>query len=252
MIHREEYLGTDGLQESIEDILKSYSASVIDFSIHEFSVFWLKHSDADVGEPYNSFEAKFLVTTKDLFTKIDPKRWGKSFMETFISLDLQLVSAVFLNRTVKTYIKRVCDTQVGLIEGSMSNTSKKINESLTDSGLQHHSSYTNAPQNANLNLILQHSTEPIRRQTNNTHVSLLREALLEEYVDRIVYTDSEDEENTPKSAIGLKKTTSCAREMKKISASSTHTDLYRSLSQCTDLSSISPVSEQKELIASLV
>ena len=51
MIHREEYLGTDGLQESIEDILKSYSASVIDFSIHEFSVFWLKHSDADVGEP---------------------------------------------------------------------------------------------------------------------------------------------------------------------------------------------------------
>lgn len=260
MSHREEFLNIEGINQTIEDILKGFASSVVDFSIHEYSVFSLKHSDIDLNEPYQSFEVKFLTMTKDIFAKIDPRMWGPRFVETFISLDMQLVSTVFLNRTVKAYIKRVCETQVRLLEGNLSSASKIVSESLRENEFtNHHSSYSNTPQNANLNLILQHSFEP--KKVNEEHamvssrisnVNILREALLDDIVDRHVHTDSEDDIDTPKSAIDLKKYNSCAREKKKPTIPSLHSDLYRSLSQCTDLSSISPVAEQNELMTCLV
>jgi hypothetical protein len=255
-----EYLDSSQKMESIREILHEYATSVLDLSVHEVSVHNLKHSSVNLEGFYLRLEGKFLNETVDFITALDPRHLGKNFIENYFSMDLQLVSDIFLNRTLSIYIKRVAQRWIEMIQPNPKN-GVHGEEGAHSLGVQNrHSSMnmSNMAENADFNLLLRNSMEPIHTlssggpsKKSSELIKYLQGHLLESMVNRTVDTDSE-EEPEKKNEDPLKKANSYVEPTKRRDSRIQHSTMYRSLSQCTDEGSGSPVTDNKELAAHLV
>lgn len=258
--HRHQYLSTGHVHEPVEDILKGYVASVVDLSIHEISVFTLQHSCPLIDRIYTRLHEKFLQYTKDLFLSIDPHRWGLKLIEPFMSLDLQLVSKIFLKMTVKEYISLVCSIQISLLKRTnlATHSQDKDNGQLEFKGHKS-STQTSSAENVNMNLVFRNSCFEGNAQSKNTTTfgcNEFRDALLDKLVYHQIDSSDEEEEvqigkNLSSNSNSLKKTHS-VRENPLSRYHSNATDLYSSGSLHASMSELSSASELKEILNKLV
>jgi hypothetical protein len=260
----EEFLDNADNMDSVRSIIKGYVASIVDLSIHEISVYQLKLSNCSIDGFYLKLEAKFINESVDFFSAIDPKKLGKDFIESFLSMDLELTADLFLNRTIITFLRKGTDRWLNLMrnnvnELSMTDEGDKNNEMR---GRNDSMNYGPNAETADINLLLQHSLEPkmtISSSTipkkSNEMIKQLQGQLLENMINRHIETDSEDEEEmkpAKSSDEALKKYNSCVETNKKKGSKLAAPTIYRSLSHCTEESAESPMSEQKELMKQLV
>ncbi len=109
-----DYFERGNVREHVAEVLKAYSTAVADVSVDELNVHCLRHTQTPLGRPYISFENKLIKQTTQIFKNVHPKL-GCRFVETFLSLDSQLVAQLFLHRTYYLYLECVATIQLGFV-----------------------------------------------------------------------------------------------------------------------------------------
>lgn len=264
----EEYLGGETNPDSIRAILQGYINAVLDLSIHEISVCNLKHSSCVVDGFYSRLETKFLRETLDFFTDVDPRRLGKDILEIWFSMDMQLVTTLFLNRTLDQYIQQITEQWINMLDRSLSH---HITGGPVDSNIEQKSRTTSlyfdpAPQNADINLLMQHSVEPQpqldTRKTSNQSSDMIKQLqsqlmknmkiIISKHVDSDIELEEGDESMTSKPKTNSLMKFNSTQDVKDSQGVFLSTIIHRSHSCRTENKSDSPLPMQKQILNLLV